>query len=229
MSLSALRLTIKGRVQRVGYRRYALDLAQELGLGGYVKNLPDGSVEVLVQGMEDTINLFMEALNNPPPPAVIREIQKIRVEPSPEIKEFRVLYGDPAEELQEGFGAMQSIFLDYWREFKDYREEFKDFRQEFKDYREEFEDFRQEFKDFRQEFKDYREEFRDYRKEFKDFSLRTDESFKLLFEKYGDISEKLTVILETLVKESKETREQLAGAVERLAMAVEALKAALNR
>lgn len=210
MELSALRLTIRGRVQRVGYRRYALDLAQEFGLRGYVKNLPDGSVEVLVQGVEDTIKLFMEALNNPPPPAVIREIYVDRVETSPEIKEFRVLYGDLAEELQEGFGAMQSIFSDYWKEFKDFRQEFRDFRQEFKDYREEF--------------RDYREEFRDYRKEFRDFSERTDGSFKLLFEKYGEISEKLTVILETLVKESKETREQLAKAMDRLAMAVEALK-----
>ncbi len=221
MELSALKLTVKGRVQRVGYRRYALDLAQELGLKGYVKNLPEGSVEVLVQGVEESIKGFIEALKNPPPPAVIREIYEERVEPSPEIKEFRVLYGEPAEELQEGFGAMQSIFLDYWKEFKNYREEFKDFRQEFRD-------FRQEFRDYRQEFRDFRQEFRDYREEFKDFSGRTDESFKLLFEKYGEISEKLTVILETLVKESKETREQLAKAVDRLATAVEALKGSLT-
>jgi acylphosphatase/soluble cytochrome b562 len=213
----ALRLTLKGRVQRVGLRRYALDLAQELGLKGYAKNLPDGSLEVLAQGLEEPIRAFIEALRSPPPPAHVRELTEELVEPSPEIREFRVIYGDYAEELQEGFGAMQAIFTDYWREFRDYR-------QEFKDYRKEFEDYRQEFRDFRQDFEDYRQEFKDYRKEFREFADRTDENFRILFERYGEISEKLTVILETLVRESKETREQLAKAMDRLAAAIEALK-----
>jgi acylphosphatase/predicted nucleic acid-binding Zn-ribbon protein len=269
----ALRLTLKGRVQRVGLRRYALDLAQELGLKGYAKNLPDGSLEVLAQGLEEPIRAFIGALRSPPPPAHVRELTEELVEPSPEIREFRVIYGDYAEELQEGFGAMQAIFTDYWREFRDYRQEFKDYRkefedyrqefrdfrqdfedyrqefkdyrkefedyrqefrdfrqdfedyrQEFKDYRKEFEDYRQEFKDFRQDFEDYRQEFKDYRKEFREFADRTDENFRILFERYGEISEKLTVILETLVRESKETREQLAKAMDRLAAAIEALK-----
>ena len=156
-------------------------------------------------------------MRSPPPPAHVRELTEELVEPSPEIREFRVIYGDYAEELQEGFGAMQAIFTDYWREFRDYR-------QEFKDYRKEFEDYRQEFRDFRQDFEDYRQEFKDYRKEFREFADRTDENFRILFERYGEISEKLTVILETLVRESKETREQLAKAMDRLAAAIEALK-----
>jgi len=135
-------------------------------------------------------------LRSPPPPAHVRELTEELVEPSPEIREFRVIYGDYAEELQEGFGAMQAIFTDYWREFRDYRKEFEDYRQEFKD----------------------------YRKEFREFADRTDENFRILFERYGEISEKLTVILETLVRESKETREQLAKAMDRLAAAIEALK-----
>ena len=135
-------------------------------------------------------------MRSPPPPAHVRELTEELVEPSPEIREFRVIYGDYAEELQEGFGAMQAIFTDYWREFRDYRKEFEDYRQEFKD----------------------------YRKEFREFADRTDENFRILFERYGEISEKLTVILETLVRESKETREQLAKAMDRLAAAIEALK-----
>jgi hypothetical protein len=53
--------------------------------------------------------------------------------PEPKIKFFEVKYG-----LQEGLGAMQSVFLEYWGEFRDYRNEFKDFRKEFQEYREEF-------------------------------------------------------------------------------------------
>jgi len=39
--LRAVRLRITGRVQRVGYRRYVLDKAQELGVSGYVEDLKD--------------------------------------------------------------------------------------------------------------------------------------------------------------------------------------------
>jgi acylphosphatase/archaellum component FlaC len=194
----ALRLTIKGRVQRVGFRRYALDLAQDLGLGGYVKNLEDGSIELLVQGQKESIERFLEALKKPPPPTSIREVMEAKLEPTLEIRTFKILYGEIGEELQEGFGAMQSILLDYWREFKD----------------------------FRKEFQGYREEFKDFREEFRDFSQRTDENLRLLLEKYGEISEKLTIILEALVRESKETMEQLVMAVNRLSEAVEALKRA---
>lgn len=41
---------VEGRVQGVGFRWYVQRAAQELGLTGYVKNLYDGSVEVLAQG-----------------------------------------------------------------------------------------------------------------------------------------------------------------------------------
>lgn len=217
----AVRLIVRGRVQRVGFRRYVLDLAQELNLTGYVKNLSDGSVEVFVQGPEDLIAKFIGGLRDPPPPIIVRELREEPAEPTPSLDEFKIVYGEFAEELQEGFGAMQSIFMEYWREFRDYRREFKDYRQEFKDYRE-------EFRNYRDEFRDYRQEFRDYREEFRDFTRRTNEELKLLSEKYGEISERLTVILETLVKESKETREQFINALNRLTDAIETLKNAFE-
>ena len=192
----AVRLIVKGRVQRVGFRRYVLDLAQDMGLAGYVKNLPEGSVEVFVQGLEGSISKFIEAVKSPHPPAVVREVLEKPVEPRQDVESFEVIYGELAEELQEGFGAMQSVFADYWGEFRGYLKEFGDFRQE----------------------------FRDLRQEFREFARRTDENFRLMLEKYGEISEKLTVILETLVRESKETRGQIAKALEKLTEAVETLK-----
>ena len=62
----------------------------------------------------------------------------------------------------------------------------------------------------------FRSEFKDYRSEFKGFAQRTDENFRSLEAKYGEISEKLTMILNTLQKESLETRTQLIRAVDAL-------------
>ena len=106
----AVRLIVKGKVQRVGFRRYVLDLAQEMGLTGYVKNLQDGSVEVLVQGPEGSVSEFMKAVKSPPPPAVVREVLEEQVEPRQDVKAFKVVYGELAEELQEGFGATCIFF-----------------------------------------------------------------------------------------------------------------------
>lgn len=193
--MKAYKLRFFGRVQRVGFRRIALDLAQELNLTGYAKNLPDGSLEILIQGEEESLKKFLESIKKPPPQVKIKEVKEEELKYDISIKEFKIIYGDLAEELQEGFGAMHTFFLDYWDDFKSFREEFRD----------------------------YRNDFRDYREEFRDYAKRTDENFKILMEKYSEISDKLTIILETLIKESKETREMLNDSIKLLKQALDKL------
>jgi acylphosphatase len=174
--LRAVLVRVYGRVQRVGYRRFVLDSAQELGLTGYVKNEKDGSVTVFAQGEDAVIEKFIDMLKSPPQPAHVRSIEVKDARPRPALKYFSIKPSPLHEELQEGFGAMQTIFTDYWTEFKGFAGEFRDYRQEFRDFRQEFRDFRQEFKDYREEFRGFRQEFRDYRQEFRDFR---DESLKI--------------------------------------------------
>jgi acylphosphatase len=205
-----------GRVQRVGYRRHVLDSAQELGLSGYVRNEKDGSVTVFVQGDDAAVEKFIEKLKTPLQPAHVKSLEVKDARPRPALKYFTIKPSPLHEELQEGFGAMQSIFIDYWGEFRGFVGEFRGFVGEFRDYR-------QEFRDYRQEFRDFREEFRDYRNEFREFARRTDDNFKAIMEKYGEISEKLTTILETLTRESRETREMLNETMKLLREALEKL------
>ncbi len=54
---------IAGKVQGVRYRTFVQESATELGLVGYVKNLPDGTVEVVAQGLPDTLKELVEYLN----------------------------------------------------------------------------------------------------------------------------------------------------------------------
>jgi acylphosphatase len=156
--LRAVLVRIYGRIQRVGYRRFVLDTAQELGLTGYVKNEKDGSVTVFTQGDDAVVEKFIELLKSPPQPAHVRSVDVKDARPRPALKYFAIKPSPLHEELQEGFGAMQTIFTDYWGEFRNFVGEFRDYRQEFRDYRQEFRDFRQEFKDYREEFRDFRDE-----------------------------------------------------------------------
>ena len=54
------RLIISGKVQGVFYRASCQEVAQRLGLTGWVKNLPDGNVEVLAQGEKEKIEKLIE-------------------------------------------------------------------------------------------------------------------------------------------------------------------------
>ncbi len=54
---------VSGKVQGVRYRTYVQESATDLQLIGYVKNLRDGTVEVVAQGMPDTLKEFVEYLN----------------------------------------------------------------------------------------------------------------------------------------------------------------------
>lgn len=51
-----------GRVQGVGFRFTAEDIAIELGVNGYVKNLRDGRVELVAEADEDTLKEFLVKL-----------------------------------------------------------------------------------------------------------------------------------------------------------------------
>jgi len=127
LAMRAFLARVYGRVQRVGYRRFVLDSAQELGVSGYVKNERDGSVTVFAQGEDAVIEKFIETIKSPPPPAQVRTIDIREAKPRPGLRYFAIKPSSLHEELQEGFGAMQTIFTDYWGEFRDYREEFREF------------------------------------------------------------------------------------------------------
>ena len=56
------RVTYTGQVQGVGFRYTAQHVAEEFAVGGFVRNLPDGSVELLAQGEPDQVDAFLRAL-----------------------------------------------------------------------------------------------------------------------------------------------------------------------
>jgi acylphosphatase len=111
--LRAVRLRITGRVQRVGYRRYVLDKAQELGVAGFIENLEDGSVKLFAQTEDEVLEQFLQEVSNPPPPAIVRSAEELTARPDRKLKSFRIKYSRLADELQEGFSAMRSVFMQY--------------------------------------------------------------------------------------------------------------------
>lgn len=79
---------VYGVVQGVGYRYFVYRIATSLGLSGYVKNLPDGSVEVVAQGDKGLVLDLIDDLKIGPRHAHVKRIDLIWEEPKPDCIEF---------------------------------------------------------------------------------------------------------------------------------------------
>lgn len=180
---AARTISVNGIVQRVGFRRFAESLARKCKIAGYVENCSDGTVRLFVQGEEGAIIQLVDEIRKAPLPIEIDDVITRRARPIPSLKHFKIKSGPLAEEIQEGFGAIQS-------EFRDYRAEFGDFAKRTDD-------------------------------NFGTLTQKTDENFRILDTKYGEISAKLTQILEELRTENRESIDSLNKTVAALLQAVE--------
>jgi len=70
----ARRYIISGRVQGVGFRYFTEATAQREGVAGWVRNLPDRSVEVVAEGDADAVARFERAVRRGPPGARIDQV-----------------------------------------------------------------------------------------------------------------------------------------------------------
>jgi acylphosphatase len=65
---------VKGMVQGVGFRHATLRRAHALGVRGWVTNLEDGSVEAMIQGPANQVDLMLEWLRRGPPRARVTDL-----------------------------------------------------------------------------------------------------------------------------------------------------------
>jgi acylphosphatase len=76
--IETLLITVHGKVQGVGYRHATVRRAHMLGVTGWVQNLPNGTVEALVQGTPDQVDRMLEWMRRGPPAAAVRELETER-------------------------------------------------------------------------------------------------------------------------------------------------------
>ena len=81
--MNARRVLIEGRVQRVGYRDWAVRTARSCGVAGWVRNLSDGRVEILATGDDAAIDAFLDECRTGPPLADVTRLEATPVETRP--------------------------------------------------------------------------------------------------------------------------------------------------
>jgi len=96
MSRKTVRATVTGRVQQVGYRQACRQTARSLDLVGWVRNLDDGSVEVLAQGEDQAVDTLVNWMWSGPSAAVVTGIESDNVAPDRTLKDF-FIYPNPGK------------------------------------------------------------------------------------------------------------------------------------
>lgn len=84
-------IKVYGRVQKAGFRDFIDEIAFNLNLNGYVKNLDDGTVQVVCEGDEATINELLNKINITQYPIRVENIEVTSKNPTGEFKTFEVI------------------------------------------------------------------------------------------------------------------------------------------
>lgn len=90
MPIVARKFLIRGLVQGVGFRYFAQRSAARHQVRGYVRNMPDGSVEALAIGGEKMVEDFKHDLTAGPTHSRVDDLEELVLEPTMQYSTFRV-------------------------------------------------------------------------------------------------------------------------------------------
>lgn len=71
-----VRVTVRGRVQGVFYRKWTVETASRLGVSGWVRNVEDGTVEALLCGTEGAVETMIDRMHKGPERALVTGIDR---------------------------------------------------------------------------------------------------------------------------------------------------------
>ena len=85
-----IHLEISGRVQGVGFRDFTQRAARQLSIAGWVRNIPNGRVELVAEGKEAAIQKFQEQIKKGPLGARVDGVKTLTVDDAEKFKDFDI-------------------------------------------------------------------------------------------------------------------------------------------
>lgn len=86
------RVVISGRVQGVNFRYYTRSMARQVGAVGWVRNLPDGNVEAVIEGAPEVVEEVISWCWNGPPSGRVDNVLVQEESPTGEFADFDIKY-----------------------------------------------------------------------------------------------------------------------------------------
>lgn len=88
----ALHLIVHGEVQGVGFRAFTRAVAQQLHLRGWVRNLPDETVEIWAEGPRAALERLLAAVRRGPAGGFVQRVDVAWPAPQGHFTDFRITY-----------------------------------------------------------------------------------------------------------------------------------------
>ncbi len=85
MTVTRARVRVRGLVQGVWFRAQAQTEAELLGVTGWVRNLPDGSVEAALEGEADAVERMLGWCRRGPPDAIVEKVDVVWERPAGDV------------------------------------------------------------------------------------------------------------------------------------------------
>ncbi len=90
--MERVHILVSGKVQGVNFRAYTVEKGRELGVKGWVRNLDDGRVEILVEGEENKIENLIRFCHSGSPSARVKEVYMERESYQGDLENFQIEY-----------------------------------------------------------------------------------------------------------------------------------------
>jgi len=87
-----IEIYVEGVVQGVGFRYFTQRIAKELGIRGFVKNLPDGRVYIVADGNDEQLDKFLSYIKKGPSAAIVRNVDVREINTDEEFDTFEIRF-----------------------------------------------------------------------------------------------------------------------------------------
>ncbi|MCD6494227.1 MAG: acylphosphatase [Archaeoglobaceae archaeon] len=83
---------VEGVVQGVGFRYFTQRIAKEIGIKGFVKNLPDGRVYIVAEGSKEQLDKFMSYVKKGPSTSIVRKVTMKKMNKKEKFDNFEIVF-----------------------------------------------------------------------------------------------------------------------------------------
>ena len=197
-------LSVRGSVQKVGYRDLVQELAGRLGVRGFVENLKDGSVRIVCEAEEEKVKQLIELVDVREDLVYVESIDVVRTGPATgEFQYFEIKYGTLEEELGERMVAAVKYAKAMWGDMREVKADIKEVKVDIKEMKTDIKEMKTDIKEMKTDIKEMKEDIKEVKADIKEVKEDIKEMKTDIKEMKEDTKEIKTDVKTILVKQDE--------------------------
>ncbi len=166
-------ISVKGSVQKVGYRDLVQEEAVKLGVKGFVENLKDGRVRIVCEAEEEKVKQLIERINVKEELVYVESIDILEKGPATgEFQYFEIRYGTLEEELGERMVAAVKYAKAMWGDIREVKTDIKEVKRDIKEMKTDIKEVKADIKEMKADIKEMKTDIKEMKADIKE--MKTD-------------------------------------------------------